>query len=255
MIISLIVAASKNNVIGKNGKIPWNISEDLKRFKQLTWGHHIIMGRKTFESIGKPLEGRTSVVLSQNSEYKIKKEPSTSKQALLENTTRCKILSSLSKAIQYCDNKSEDEAFIIGGESIFQEAVSRQIIDRVYLTRIHKEYDGDTYFPDFDKSEYLIANQEDHQDYSFIDYIKNNLEGKIIYFIHEEELYAGKIIQKVKDDIFQIRTYFDKETLIELPVKEIYFSFKRADNDLQKLFPDKEPDFDALMDTVRFLQF
>ncbi len=157
MIVSLIVATSENGVIGKLGKIPWQLSADLQRFQKLTMGHHIIMGRKTFESIGRPLEGRFSIILSKQVGYQ-------QKGCMLHNT--------LNKALDHCIQKGESEAFIIGGENIFREAFLTNSIDRVYLTKLHQHYEGDTYLTGFDENQFHLIHKENYREYSFLDYAK-----------------------------------------------------------------------------------
>lgn len=130
MKISLIVAKSENNVIGINNKLPWHLKDDLQNFKKLTMGHHILMGRKTFESIGKPLPGSMSLVISSEP------RPATESVFWFQNIWR---------AIKQAERAGETELFIIGGEKIFKNAVS--IADRIYLTTVLGEVKGDTYFP------------------------------------------------------------------------------------------------------------
>ena len=155
--LSLIVAVSKNGVIGEKGKIPWHIPEDLKRFKKLTMGHHIIMGRKTFESIGKPLRGRHSIILSRKPDH---------------HHEGCLVVNSLEEALEHCVRQKDDEAFVIGGEAVFQEALFSDLIDKIYLTQIKREYKGDTRFSGFDESRFQLKKEEHHKEYSFLDYIR-----------------------------------------------------------------------------------
>ena len=154
MAIDLIVAVSKNNVIGYKGKLPWNLPEDLLHFKQITMGGYLIMGRKTFESIGKVLPGRTSIVLS--------KEKKTISQ--------CLVAHSLQEAISLCDR--ELNIFIIGGAQVFYEALSNQIVQKIYLTKIHQEYKGDVFFPKIDNNIYQVSLVKKHSTHSFIVYQK-----------------------------------------------------------------------------------
>lgn len=130
MRISLIVAKSENNVIGKNNKLPWHLKDDLQNFKKLTMGHHILMGRKTFESIGKALPGRMSLVVSS--------EPKANSETVFW-------FNSIFRAIKQAERNGETELFIIGGEKIYKYALS--LVDRIYLTEIHENVDGDVYFP------------------------------------------------------------------------------------------------------------
>jgi dihydrofolate reductase len=130
MRVSLIVAKSENNVIGRNNELPWHLKDDLQNFKKLTMGHHILMGRKTFESIGKVLPGRMSLVVSS--------EP----RANSENVFW---FSSIFRAIKQAERNGETELFIIGGEKIYKYALS--LIDRIYLTEVKATVDGNVFFP------------------------------------------------------------------------------------------------------------
>tara|TARA_B100000965_G_scaffold239960_1_gene201288 strand:+ start:1993 stop:2481 length:489 start_codon:yes stop_codon:yes gene_type:complete len=137
MIISLIVAMDKNNLIGKNNKIPWHIPGELKRFRAITMGKPIIMGRKTFESIGKPLDGRENVVLTNNKSYK---------------QAGVKSYNNISEVIS--DFTNYDEIFIIGGSEIY--ALVLPLAHKLYVTKIDKIYDGDTWFPKIHYNEWKI---------------------------------------------------------------------------------------------------
>jgi len=137
MIISLIVAMDKNNLIGKNNKIPWHIPGELKRFRAITMGKPIIMGRKTFESIGKPLDGRENVVLTNNKSYK---------------QAGVKSYNNISEVIS--DFTNYDEIFIIGGSEIY--ALVLPLAHKLYVTKIDKIYDGDTWFPKIHYDEWKI---------------------------------------------------------------------------------------------------
>lgn len=130
MKISFIVAKAENNVIGKNNGLPWHLKDDLLSFKKITMGHHILMGRKTFESIGKALPGRMSLVVSN--------EPRANSESVLW-------FNSIFRAIKQAERSGETELFIIGGEKIFKAALS--LADRIYLTEIKKNVEGDVYFP------------------------------------------------------------------------------------------------------------
>ena len=130
MIISLLVAASENNVIGKNNQLPWHLPEDLKYFKNLTWGMPILMGRKTFESIGKPLPGRNSIVITRNTNWR--------QEGIY-------IVHTIEQAISKAESFGVKEIFVIGGAEIFTSSLS--MADKIYLTRIHKDFEGDVFFP------------------------------------------------------------------------------------------------------------
>jgi dihydrofolate reductase len=129
--VSLIVAMAKNRVIGHNNTLPWHLPADLKHFKALTMGHHIVMGRKTYESIGKPLPGRTSVVVTRNADYSI---------------PGVIVVNSLPAAITACGN--DEEIFVIGGAEIYRQAIT--LADRIYLTEIDADISGDAHFTELD---------------------------------------------------------------------------------------------------------
>jgi len=141
--LSLVVAMSRNRVIGHNGKLPWRLSADLKRFKALTMGHHIIMGRNTWESIGRPLPGRVSVVVSRNRAY-------VAHGAVVVN--------SLDEAIQLA--AADPEVFVIGGGELYREALP--LADRIYLTELPTEYPGDVFFPQLPHDEWRFGAREIH---------------------------------------------------------------------------------------------
>ena len=141
MIISLIVAMDEKRGIGKAGKLPWRLSSDLKRFRELTMGHHLIVGRKTFESIGRPLPGRQMIVVTRNSGF---------------NPEGCFVASSVQNAIALAKERRETEAFVIGGAEIYSQTI--ESADRLYLTRVHAEVDADTFFPEL-KNEQWTATQ------------------------------------------------------------------------------------------------
>lgn len=144
MRISIIVAKSLNNVIGKENKLPWKLSDDLANFKKLTTGHYILMGRKTFESLGKPLPGRVHLVVS-------------SKE--MPNTDQVLWFSSLFKAMKYAERQVEKELFVIGGSQIYKAALP--LADRLYLTDIQAEVNGDAFFPVLSSKNWnLISEQQ-----------------------------------------------------------------------------------------------
>ena len=145
MIISLVAAASDNNVIGINNTLPWKMPADMKFFKNLTMGHTVIMGRKTFESIdNRPLPGRKNVVITRNKNF---------------SSPGCTVLDSLDEVFKAFSN--EKEVFIIGGSEIFNLAMPKA--NRVYLTRIHSTFAGDSYFPELTDKEWVEASRLDHQ--------------------------------------------------------------------------------------------
>ena len=158
--ISLIVAMARNRVIGAGNKLPWHLPSDLKRFKALTMGHHIIMGRKTFESIGRILPGRTSIVISRNSGFRF--------DGVL-------VADSLVKALALAANDSE--VFVIGGEQILREAL--RIADRILLTEIHRDFEGDILFPELPAAAWTETGREDmHDDTSGLRYRNTTLERR-----------------------------------------------------------------------------
>ena len=169
MRLSIIAALSTNNVIGRNGDLPWHLSTDLKRLKALTMGHHMIMGRKTFDTIGRVLPGRTFVVIT--------RDPSFTFEGV-------KIVHSLEEAIAAA--AGDDEPFIAGGAQIYEQSLHRA--DRMYLTRVHADLEGDTWFPDFDDvsewqltdSEHFDAGEKNDYPFSFLTYDRVAPEGHAI---------------------------------------------------------------------------
>ncbi|MBT7407667.1 MAG: dihydrofolate reductase [Nitrosomonadales bacterium] len=154
--ITIIVAVSENLVIGHRNTLPWHISEDLKNFKKITLNHSVIMGRKTFESIGKPLKYRRNIVISRNKNLQI---------------SGVEIASSLDDAI--CLTKAEDEVFIIGGEQIYEIALP--IATNMFITKVHSTIEGDAFFPNFDENQWKKLTQNDLESeegikFSFISY-------------------------------------------------------------------------------------
>jgi dihydrofolate reductase len=146
MKLSLIVAVAENGVIGHNNQLIWHLPNDLKQFKRLTTGHCIIMGRKTFESIGKPLPNRTSIIISRNTDFQVE---------------GCITVSSLENAILAAKKIENEEAFVIGGAEIYRLALP--IIDKIYLTEVHHAYEGDTLFPTIDKTIWKETHREDFE--------------------------------------------------------------------------------------------
>jgi dihydrofolate reductase len=140
MIVSLLVAASENNVIGKDNQLPWHLPNDLKYFKNLTWGMPILMGRKTFDSIGKPLPGRKSIVITRNKDWQ---------------EEGVAVVHSIEEAIQKAESFGVKEIFVIGGAEIFKTSLTTA--DRLYLTRIHHPFDGDVYFPKVSPDEWELT--------------------------------------------------------------------------------------------------
>ena len=159
-LVTIIVAASENNVIGNNNKLIWHLSDDLKRFKNLTKDHHVIMGRKTFESMPRALPNRTNVIITRKENY------------IAENAI---VTNSLESALKIASDDAQP--FIIGGGEIYNIALN--ISDRIELTRVHNNFEGDTTFPEIDKEEWIESNRvekkkdETHSyDFTFITYNK-----------------------------------------------------------------------------------
>lgn len=146
MIISTIVAVAKNNVIGKDNDIPWYLPADLKYFKKITTGHHIVMGRKCYESIGRPLPKRTNVVVTRNPFF---------------IATGCLITHNVAEAVQLAEANGEEEVFIIGGGQIYEIALPH--VDRIYLTEVDLEVEGDIFFPTIDPKNWKLIKETKHE--------------------------------------------------------------------------------------------
>ena len=158
MVLSIIVAAAENNVIGRDNGLVWRLSADLKRFKALTTGHTILMGRKTYESVGKALPNRRNIVISRNPDYRAE---------------GCEVVRGVEEALEL--TKGEDEVFVTGGGTIYKELWDKA--DRLYLTVVHQECEGDTVIPPVDPGKWKEVSREEHQadeknecDYTFINY-------------------------------------------------------------------------------------
>lgn len=139
--LSLIVAMARNRTIGVNNTLPWRCPEDLKHFKTLTMGHHMIMGRKTFDSIGKPLPGRTTVVITRNNDLEIE---------------GCIVAHSLQEALVTC--AGDEEIFVVGGAELYRQAIS--LVDTLYVTEIQQDVAGDAHFPQIDKAFWQETSRE-----------------------------------------------------------------------------------------------
>ena len=151
MKLSLIVAMATNRTIGINKQMPWHLSADLKQFKKITMGHPIIMGRKTFESIGRPLPERQNIVISRDANYQ---------------QEGCLVFNSLDAAVQHCSD--QEEIFVIGGATLYEVTLERA--DRLYITQIHKSFEGDTWFPEIDAAEWQAVAREDVNDDANVDF-------------------------------------------------------------------------------------
>ncbi|NVK07525.1 MAG: dihydrofolate reductase [Tenacibaculum sp.] len=157
--ITLIAAIAKNNALGKDNDLIWHLPADLKRFKKVTTGHPILMGRNTFESIGKPLPNRTSIIITRNNNYFI---------------DGCLIANSIEQAIELVEG---NDAFIIGGAQIYKEALEQNLVDRLDITVLHHEFEADAFFPKIEMNiwkevarEDFKADEKNKYDYSFVSY-------------------------------------------------------------------------------------
>jgi dihydrofolate reductase len=159
MNISIIVAADEQNAIGINGNIPWHLPADFKRFKEITIGHPVIVGQKTFESIGKPLPQRTNIIVTNIPDYKQKD---------------CLVAHSIEEAIDLA-KKIDEDIFVIGGGQIYKLAMP--FVNKIYLTRVHKIFNGDVFFPEIDDDQWELVASEFHkkdeqnkEDFTFLIY-------------------------------------------------------------------------------------
>jgi dihydrofolate reductase len=159
--LTIIAAAAENNALGKDNQLLWHLPEDFKRFKTLTSGHYIIMGRKTFESFPKPLPNRTHIIITRQLDYSAPEG--------------CIVVPSLEKAIALCP--TNEEAFVIGGGEIYQQAL--EVVDKIDVTRVHTRLAADTFFPSIDPTiwemvfEEFHAKDEKHDyDFTFLTYVK-----------------------------------------------------------------------------------
>ncbi len=158
MHLSIIVATDLSNGIGKNNQLIWHLPNDLKHFKQLTTGHCMLMGRKNFESIGRVLPNRTSVIISRNTNYEAE---------------GCIVVASVEAALQAVQH--EDEVFVIGGGEIYRQMLG--LVSKIYLTLVHHRFDADTFFPELNENEWnkiscthFIADEKHQYNYSFLEY-------------------------------------------------------------------------------------
>lgn len=157
MLISLVVAASENNVIGKNNQLLWHLPNDMKFFKNTTWAMPVVMGRKTFDSLGKPLTGRTNIIITRQGDWK---------------ADGVHVASNFEEALEKARDVDAKEAFVIGGGEIFRQSLEKA--GRIFLTRVHATFDGDTFFPDIDPQQWKLSSNLDFKadqkhafDYSF----------------------------------------------------------------------------------------
>jgi len=167
MKVSLIVAVSENGVIGKNNDLIWHLPKDIRLFKETTMGHHVIMGRKNFESIPhkyRPLPNRTNVVITRQTDYAAE---------------GCVVVNSVEEALEVAKNNNDNEAFIIGGGQIYKLALEAKMIDKIYLTKVHHSFEGDTFLPELSSNWEEVskvehkADEKHSYDYDFITLKKN----------------------------------------------------------------------------------
>lgn len=155
MTVSIIAAIGKNRELGKNNKLLWNIPEDLKRFRSITAEHTVIMGRKTFESIGHALPNRTNIIVTRDKNYKAE---------------GCIVCGSLEEAIDLAKKTGEEEVFVIGGGEIYRQSIS--LADKLYLTLVDGTFDADTFFPDYSEFKKIVFSEK-HKDekysYTFLE--------------------------------------------------------------------------------------
>lgn len=166
MIISIVVAISENNAIGKDNKLLWHLPNDLKHFKQITSGNTVIMGRKTFDSVGRPLPNRRNIIITRNNKA----------------IDGCEVVHSIEEALKLCVN--EIEVFIVGGAEIYKQSID--ITDFIYLTEVHKTFEADTFFPEIDKKKWTEIERKDYEadeknkiPYSFIT-LKNMAPKRVL---------------------------------------------------------------------------
>ena len=162
MKVSLIVAVAENGVIGKDNDLIWHLPKDMQFFKETTTGHHVIMGRKNFESIPhkyRPLPNRTNIVITRQSDY---------------TAEGCVVVNSVEEALKVAKSNGENEAFIIGGGQIYRIALEKDLVDKIYITKVHHSFDGDTFLPELSnkwREESKIINKADEKhayDFDFI---------------------------------------------------------------------------------------
>lgn len=142
-LVSAIVAAAENNAIGKDNQLLWHLPNDLRFFKRTTTGHPVIMGRKTYESVGKPLPNRRNIIITRQTGYAVE---------------GAEVVHSLTEALESCTG--EAEVFVVGGAEIYDQALP--VVDRIYLTRVHAVLSADSFFPELDEREWLLVSAESH---------------------------------------------------------------------------------------------
>jgi len=141
--ISIVAIIGKNRELGKNNQLIWNIPEDMQRFRKITYGHPVIMGRKTYESIGKKLKGRNNIIITKNDDFQ---------------ASGCMVVYSLDKAIEYAQQMDQQEIFVIGGQQIYEQSLPRA--DKLYLTVVEETAEADSYFPEYPEFTNIIYKKE-----------------------------------------------------------------------------------------------
>lgn len=154
--LSIIVAVANQGVIGVNNTLPWYLPEDLKRFRALTNGHHIIMGRKTYESLGRLLPDRTTVIVTRNSQYRVE---------------GAHVVHSIEDALKLCEN--DTEPFLIGGAELYRHAL--KLANKLYMTKVALDVEGDAFFPAFDMNNWRLVTEESHLS------VKNIVYSDLVY--------------------------------------------------------------------------
>jgi dihydrofolate reductase len=158
--VIIISAIAQNKVIGRsNGEMPWHVKEEFQHFKKTTLGSPVIMGRKTFETLGKPLKGRENIIITRNSNFQL-------------NFKEVKIFHSIQDSIKYCELKNYDKAFIIGGGQIYKQALP--LADEMILSYMKFEAEGDIFFPEYKKDNWEKISTEDLKQFEIVTYIKKN---------------------------------------------------------------------------------
>ena len=167
MKVSIIVAIAQDNVIGKNNDLVWHLPKDMKFFMDSTLNHYVIMGRRNYDSIPekyRPLKNRTNIVVTRNTAF---------------HAPNCVVVSSIREGIEAAKKKGDKECFIIGGGQIYKEALEMNMVDKMYITHINQEFEGDTFFPQFNKEDWnlrvLMEHQKDEKnthDFIIVEYTK-----------------------------------------------------------------------------------
>ncbi len=160
--LSIIVAVAKNGVIGANNQLLWHISDDLKRFKQITSGCPIIMGRKTFESLGRPLPNRHNIVITRNDQFVVP-------QGVTKVSSLTEAVAAAKSAMTKEANGLDQEIFIIGGGEIYRQAID--MVDKMYVTEVDQTPEGDTFFPEIDKTKWRELTRQQNDGFAYVDYV------------------------------------------------------------------------------------